>query len=87
MQDRHAVPDAGRARKTGSTLRAVAGREERHFTDAQGTAWRVFEHRYDDEPAFTLIFESDHAFRRVRSYPANWRSLPAPELEALSWKP
>jgi hypothetical protein len=32
-----------------------------------------------------LVFESDHAVRRVRSYPDHWFDLSDSELSAVSW--
>ncbi|HVE78705.1 MAG TPA: hypothetical protein VNA89_07580 [Gemmatimonadaceae bacterium] len=57
----------------------------RHFPDNEGTRWRVYERRNADEPASSLYFESTHAVRRVRRYPAGWDSLSDAELERLSW--
>jgi hypothetical protein len=37
-----------------------------------------------DRRGSALIFESESAVRRVRSFPANWRSLSDEELEELS---
>ena len=53
-----------------------------------GTLWLVYElppSPYDRRLAASLIFESDTVFRRVRTFPANWRDLSDDELFALSW--
>ena len=50
--------------------------------------WRIYElapASYDRRGSNTLVFESDGVMRRVRSYPADWRSLSPRELLALSW--
>lgn len=54
----------------------------------EGAQWLVYElppSPYDRRTAASLIFESDAAFRRVRTFPANWRDLSDDELFALSW--
>lgn len=53
-----------------------------------GVPWLVYElaHVFDRRHAPSLVFESDHAVRRVRSYPAEWRDLSDAELWALSWR-
>lgn len=33
----------------------------------------------------SLVFESEGTVRRIRNYPADWRSLDDKELFALSW--
>jgi hypothetical protein len=55
--------------------------------DAQGETWHVYEvggATYDRRAS--LIFESAWTVRRVRIYPANWRTLSDEELLALSWQ-
>lgn len=64
-------------------------REARHAARrflVEGEEWRV----YELAPTFdrrhpSLVFESDTSIRRVRSYPADWRTLSDDELFALSW--
>ena len=47
--------------------------------------WRVFELVMSyDRRGPSLVFETDGVVRRVRNYPADWRSLPDDELLALS---
>jgi hypothetical protein len=62
--------------------------DRRVFRDERGMLWHVFERtvpRTDDMAGRPcLIFESDMAFRRVWSFPDNWRQLSATELLALS---
>ena len=48
--------------------------------------WAVFElpsSFYDRRSTATLVFEREQAMHRVRTYPADWRSLPDEELLAL----
>ena len=56
----------------------------RVLTDEEGRLWRVREVCFADAPP-SLIFDSETGFRRVRAYPANWRSLSDAELFDLSW--
>lgn len=57
-----------------------------HFVAPDSTYWAVHEIRDDDHGSVrSLIFVSEAGFRRVRSYPANWRDLSPAELWALSW--
>ena len=56
----------------------------RVLTDEEGRLWRVREVRFADAPP-SLIFEAETGFRRVRCYPATWRSLSDAELFDLSW--
>ena len=58
---------------------------QRVLTDEEGRLWRVRELRFADA-APSLIFESETGFRRVRAYPATWRSLSDDELFDLSWR-
>lgn len=61
----------------------------RIFVDADGTRWRVHEmtfSSYDRRRGQSLIFWSEGAVRRVRSYPANWHELSDGDLALLSWK-
>jgi hypothetical protein len=63
-------------------------RIERIFVDDDGVRWRVFEQAfgaYDRRSGQSLIFASDAAVRRVRTYPGNWATMPDAELMALSW--
>ncbi|HEY2376103.1 MAG TPA: hypothetical protein VGH98_09030 [Gemmatimonadaceae bacterium] len=66
-------------------LRALQ-RTARHVI-VDGALWLVFElpPLYDRRQRPSLVFESETAIRRVRDYPANWRSLRDDELFALSW--
>ena len=54
------------------------------ITDEDGHLWRVHEISFSDA-APSLIFESETGFRRVRSYPDDWRCLSEKELLELSW--
>jgi hypothetical protein len=50
--------------------------------------WRVYElgpGAYDRRGSNSLIFESDGVVRRVRQFPADWRSMSPEALLALSW--
>jgi hypothetical protein len=72
-------PDA-KARVIGTPL---------HFLDANGTAWHITERDCHGVPGahgpFCLIFMSEAVFRRIWSYPADWRALSGDELAVLSW--
>ena len=57
----------------------------RMLTDEEGRLWRVRELSFADAPP-SLIFDSEAGFRRVRVYPANWRSLTDDALFELSWR-
>jgi hypothetical protein len=51
--------------------------------------WRVYElpaGMYDRRGPSTLVFESHDVFRRVRRYPADWRSLSDDALYAVSFQ-
>ena len=56
----------------------------RQIEDAQGKLWRVVE-LVQETGARTLVFDADGVFRRIREYPADWRSLADSDLLALSW--
>jgi hypothetical protein len=52
-----------------------------------GVEWRVYElppGMYDRRGPATLVFESHDIFRRIRTYPADWRSLDDDALYAVS---
>jgi hypothetical protein len=53
--------------------------------DAAGTFWTVCEVAYelDRRSGRSLVFESDGAVRRVRSYPDDWHALSDAELAQL----
>jgi hypothetical protein len=62
---------------------------EREFVDTEGARWRVYEQPvsdYDRRRGTSLIFASEAAVRRVRDFPADWKSLSDEELVRLSWK-
>ena len=63
-----------------------AGEPRRTFTDTDGIHWDVRELKadYDRRTGASLIFESTHAIRRVRNYPADWHTLSEAELSTLS---
>ena len=65
-------------------LAAPDGPCDRRYVDTDGVAWCVHERTFDDHPP-ALYFESIGAVRRVRQYPAGWRSLTATELDVLSY--
>ena len=53
-----------------------------------GEPWLVYElpaSTFDRRSSPSLIFESESTVRRVRAYPADWRSLSDEDLFALSW--
>jgi hypothetical protein len=53
--------------------------------DTAGTFWTVCEVAYalDRRSGRSLVFESDGAVRRVRSYPEEWHTLSDEELARL----
>jgi len=54
----------------------------------EGTPWLVYElppAPFDRRSSVSLVFEAENAVRRVRTFPADWRSLRDEELFALSW--
>ena len=66
-------------------LRSDEGR--RTFTDEEGILWDVREVKnpdYDRRGGKSLLFDSVHAFRRVRQYPDNWMDLTDAELAEIS---
>ena len=65
--------------------RARTDHNQRVLTDEEGRLWRVRELQFADAPP-SLIFESETGFRRVREYPAAWRSLSDAELFDVSWR-
>ncbi len=67
----------------GGRVRTEPG--QRVLTDEEGRLWRVRELRFADTTP-SLIFESESGFRRVREYPATWRSLSDAELFDISWR-
>ena len=61
----------------------------RSFADHDGNRWQVYEKApadYDRRSGASLIFASETAVRRVRDFPANWRTLSDEQLAELSWK-
>ena len=65
--------------------------ESIRFVDRHHVGWRVTERDARRDPGSRgdrcLVFECETAIRRVWVYPPAWRTLSAPELEALSWAP
>jgi hypothetical protein len=62
--------------------------EQIRFVAPDGSHWTVHEISGSVErpwAARSLIFVGDQGFRRVYSYPENWRELSAEQLFALSW--
>ena len=58
-----------------------------YFQAPDYTHWTVHEvHDPVNPGGHSLLFVSSAGFRRVRSYPENWRTLPAAELWKLSWQ-
>ena len=61
-------------------------REPVHFQAPDFTHWTVHEVHDPATPReHSLIFVSPTGFRRVREYPADWRTLDADALWTLSW--
>ena len=53
-----------------------------------GVEWLVYElaeRELDRRSAPSLVFETEDTVRRVRDYPADWRSLSDGELAEVSW--
>jgi hypothetical protein len=60
----------------------------RSVVDARGATWIVQEIRdwgYDRRASSSLVFTSEDAMRRIRTYPASWIELSNVELIALSY--
>ena len=53
----------------------------------EDVVWLVYElaFPFDRRSTPSLIFENDHVMRRIRNYPADWRTLSDEALFALSW--
>ena len=53
----------------------------------EDVVWLVYELAFplDRRTTPSLIFENEGVIRRVRNYPADWRTLSDEELFALSW--
>jgi len=54
----------------------------------EGTSWLVYElppAPFDRRSSTSLVFETESAVRRVRTFPADWRSLGDEALFELSW--
>ena len=64
--------------------RAEESEAQRQFVDHSGLVWRVREMRADQEPQPSLLFESELGWRKVRSYPTEWRGMSREALERLS---
>jgi len=67
---------------------ARAAKESGRELTLDGVLWLVYElppQQFDRRSGPSLVFESDAAMRRVRTYPADWRSLSDTALYALSW--
>jgi hypothetical protein len=60
----------------------AAGRKLR----IQGQEWLIYEIASTAMEPASLVFETDLTVRRVKRYPANWRTLDEATLLALSWK-
>jgi hypothetical protein len=61
----------------------------RCFTDELGQIWQVTEHpysEYDRRHGSSLIFSSELAVRRVRTFPKDWFELSDDALMDLSWR-
>jgi len=54
----------------------------------EGMPWLVYElppAPFDRRSATSLVFETENTVRRVRTFPADWRTLSDDDLFALSW--
>jgi hypothetical protein len=65
---------------------APRDRQDARKVVADGEMWIVFEHVPSQLRAgrATLVFESTRIFRRVTSFPADWRTLTDADLYAIS---
>ena len=83
-------PAMDREHPSGNAPHVNARDDGRDVMD-DGVRWTVYElsdadlTMYDRRRARSLVFESEHAVRRLRDFPANWRQLPDDVLLALSW--
>lgn len=71
------------------TSTSKSTRVTRSFADRDGVRWQVYEKEfsgYDRRSGVSLIFASEAAVRRVRTFPADWQTLSDDELTELSWK-
>ncbi len=69
-------------------LAMPGGRPDSRELLIDGDLWTVYERPPDDvdrRQSPSLVFESRSAIRRVRNYPAEWRSLSDAALTRLSW--
>jgi len=58
-----------------------------YFQAPDYTHWTVHEVHDPIAPGSrALLFVSSAGFRRVRTFPENWRTLPSAELWKLSWQ-
>lgn len=59
------------------------------FVDHEGTCWSATEHDMREVTGAPgprcLVFTSRYAFRRVWSFPTDWRALAPVALTELSW--
>lgn len=71
-----------------STERHRAARASARQMVVDSVLWMIYElppYPFDRRTTPSLLFESDSTIRRVRNYPATWRTLSDRELFALSW--
>jgi len=77
------MTDAGGSQRATHELARTNGRA----LLVDGVEWRVYElpaGMYDRRGPSSLVFESHDIFRRIRRYPADWRSLSDDALYAVS---
>ena len=71
----------------GSPSGALPSHDPVYFQAPDYTHWTVHEVHDPVTPGGrALLFVSSAGFRRVRSFPADWRRLSPPELWKLSWQ-
>ena len=51
----------------------------------EGQDWLIYELVASGTEPASLVFETELIVRRVKKYPANWRTLDEAALLALSW--
>jgi hypothetical protein len=65
---------------------AGAARAAGRKLSMEGRDWLVYELAATSTEPASLVFETELAVRRVKAYPANWRTLDEAALSALSWR-
>ena len=64
-------------------LNVASGRKKARTLFVDGKSWLVYELSDYERRKPSLVFENENLVRRVRTYPATWRSLTDVELVEL----